>query len=257
MLINKRAGSIVLLASLGVTDAFTPTPSLVQCSRRPSSHRQQLPLREVVTLKAVNKEFVNDGAFSFMEPFLSVLGFKEGRTTNYGPTIPVNESEFPSEEEQQQRREKAKSEMTNIGTDERERRTNVGDISYKVAAGYAVFSSLFLDDGTIHGSLSRFAIILPLFFAVGFKTSGEKGLWNVAQAGKWDIDGTGIRNIDDDDLAKAFLVKVNEMNVETGLEALLLAASFAALPSDFTGRVAGVTVVVASLYFLQGKIPKE
>jgi hypothetical protein len=52
-------------------------------------------------------------------------------------------------------------------------------------------------------------------------------------------------------------VKVNEMNVETGLEALLLAASFAALPSDFTGRVAGVTVVVASLYFLQGKIPKE
>ena len=176
MRINKRAGSIVLLASIGVTDAFTPTPSLVQCSRRPGSHRQQLPLREVVTLKAVNKEFVNDGAFSFMEPFLSVLGFQEGRTTNYGPTIPVNESEFPSEEEQQQRREKAKSEMTNIGTDERERRTNVGDISYKVAAGYAIFSSLFLDDGTIHGSLSRFAIILPLFFAVGFKTSGEKGL---------------------------------------------------------------------------------
>mmetsp|Transcript_16370 Transcript_16370/g.24487 ORF Transcript_16370/g.24487 Transcript_16370/m.24487 type:complete len:177 (+) Transcript_16370:294-824(+) len=176
MRINKHAGSIMLLASLAVTDAFTPTPSLVHCTRSPGAHRPQLPLRGVVTLKAANKEFVNDGLFFFMEPFLSILGFQEGRTTNYGPTIAVKESDIPSEEEQQQRREKARLEMTNIGQDERERRINAGEISKKVAIGYAIFSSLFLDDGTIHGSLSRFAIILPLFFAVGFKKSGEKGL---------------------------------------------------------------------------------
>jgi len=73
----------------------------------------------------------------------------------------------------------------------------------------------------------------------------------------WDVDGTGIRKIDDDDLARAFMVKVNEMNLETGRDALLLAAGFAALPSDVTSKLAGVTAVLGSLYFLQGKVPKE
>lgn len=88
----------------------------------------------------------------------------------------MKESDIPSEEEQQRRREQAESDMTNIGMDERDRRKYAGEIAAKVSIGYAIVSSLFLDDGTVHGSLARFAIILPLFFSVGFTKSSEKGL---------------------------------------------------------------------------------
>jgi len=72
----------------------------------------------------------------------------------------------------------------------------------------------------------------------------------------WDVDGTGIRKIDDDNLARAFMTKVNEMNLESGRDAFLLAVGFAALPSDFTGKLAGATALVTTLYLLRGKIPK-
>jgi len=169
MKINKLAGSILILNNLAGTEAFTPTPSRVHFN---THHRHG----QLLKLRAADKEFVNDGPFFFMQPFLSILGFQEGRTTNYGPTIAVKESDVPTEEEQQRRREQAKSDMTNIGLDERDRRKYAGEIATKVSIGYAIFSSLFLDDGTIHGSLARFAVILPLFLSVGFTKSSEKGL---------------------------------------------------------------------------------
>jgi hypothetical protein len=172
MRINKLAGSIVILSNTLTTDAFTPTPSRVHSNT--AAHHRHGQLLELNA--AANKEFVNDGPFFFMKPFLSVLGFQEGRTTNFGPTIAVKESDIPSEEEQQRRREQAESDMTNIGMDERDRRKYAGEIAAKVSIGYAIVSSLFLDDGTVHGSLARFAIILPLFFSVGFTKSSEKGL---------------------------------------------------------------------------------
>ncbi len=73
----------------------------------------------------------------------------------------------------------------------------------------------------------------------------------------WDVDGTGIRKIEDQDLARAFMEKVNEMNLETGRNAVILAAAFAALPHDLVAKLAAVSVVLGALYFLEGKIPKR
>jgi hypothetical protein len=71
------------------------------------------------------------------------------------------------------------------------------------------------------------------------------------------VDGTGIRKIEDEDLARAFLNKVNEMNIETGRDAILLAGGFALLPSELTGKLALVTLVLGGLYLLNGKVPKD
>lgn len=122
------------------------------------------------------KDFVNNGPFSFMQPALSILGFKEGTTTYYGPTIPVDESDYPTLEEQQKRREKAREEMTNIGPEERDRRRSAGELATKLSIGYAIFSSLILDHGDVNGHLSRFFIMVFLFFALGYKKSAERGL---------------------------------------------------------------------------------
>ncbi len=153
-----------LVLSLALSEAFvTPRPVTSV-----SSHRLQL--------NAVGKEFENDGLFFFMQPFLSVIGFREGRSTFYGPTIEVKASDYPSDEEQAARREEAKATMTNINQDERDRRRYGGGIAYKIAIAYALVSSLFLDDGSLSGSLARFGIVLPLFFGVGYTMSADKGL---------------------------------------------------------------------------------
>lgn len=127
-------------------------------------------------LNALSEEFQNDGPFFFMQPFLPLFGFTEGKTTYFGPGIDVQKSDYPIEEEQIARRLKAEKEMTNIGQDERDRRRLAGKIAYKVAIAYGIASSLFLDDGSSSGHLARFAIILPLFFASGFTKSADKGL---------------------------------------------------------------------------------
>lgn len=78
----------------------------------------------------------------------------------YGPGVPVDESKFPSEEEQKRLREKAQEDMVNIGMAERERRRQGGEIAYKVAIAYSLVSSIFLDDGSFGGHLARFAIVM-------------------------------------------------------------------------------------------------
>jgi len=135
---------------------------------------QRKPFRVSSTSLNQQKAFVNDGAFSFMQPFLGV--FEEGKTTNYAVPLPVDEADIPSEEEQIMRRTEAAANMTNIGMEERERRGDAASIFQKITIGYAFYSSLFLDDGGIGGHLARFAIVLPLFFTFGFKKSAESGL---------------------------------------------------------------------------------
>jgi hypothetical protein len=111
-----------------------------------------------------------------MQPALSILGFREGTTTFYGPTVPVQESDYPTEQEQQRRRDKAREEMTNIGPEERDRRRYAGEIATRISIGYAIFSSLLLDHGDFMGHVHRFLIVVPLFLALGYKKSAERGL---------------------------------------------------------------------------------
>lgn len=162
-----HAAALLLACNTMLTGAFT-VPKRVSSPIPASSSKIQL--------NAVQKEFENDGMFFFMQPFLPLLGFKEGRTTFFGPTVEVEESEYPSEEEQLARRKRATEEMTNIGQDERDRRRLGGEIAFKVAIAYAIASSIFLDDGSFNGHLARFAVILPAFFASGYEKSADRGL---------------------------------------------------------------------------------
>jgi len=169
MRIRNHAKEAFLLVSLMVSEAFTmPRPKHTFAAAHLSSSSS--------LLKAAEKEFENDGAFFFMQPFLSVFGFQEGRSSIYGPTVEVKESDYPNEEEQQARRAKAEEDMTNIPIEERDRRRFAGEAAYKVAIGYAFFSALFLDDGSFDGTLARFAVVLPLTFASGYIKSADRGL---------------------------------------------------------------------------------
>ena len=108
-----------------------------------------------------NEKFVNDGFFSWMQPFLNNFGYVEGKSVYLGgPGSIVEKSNFPSTEEQEILRNEARENMMNIGMEERERRRDAGQVAYKVVIGYAIFSSLFLDDGSIGGHLARFTIAL-------------------------------------------------------------------------------------------------
>mmetsp|Transcript_25321 Transcript_25321/g.24271 ORF Transcript_25321/g.24271 Transcript_25321/m.24271 type:complete len:81 (+) Transcript_25321:98-340(+) len=77
----------------------------------------------------------------------------------------------------------------------------------------------------------------------------------MAQSGIWDIDGTGMKKIDDPNLAKAFMDEVNSLNIATARDALLSSAIFAVLPQSVTYPVAAFTLIFAALYYI--KFPDE
>lgn len=111
-------------------------------------------------------KFENDGLFAWMQPYLDLFGFVEGNTVYYGPGVAVDPSNIPSEEEQARLRKEAVENMMNIGMGERERRRQGGEIATKVAIGYAIVSSIFLDDGSFEGHFVRLglALVRLLFF---------------------------------------------------------------------------------------------
>lgn len=52
----------------------------------------------------------------------------------------------------------------------------------------------------------------------------------MAQAGAWDVDGTGMQAIDDQTVAAKLRNKVNDFNVQTILVSLAITAVYAVLP---------------------------
>jgi hypothetical protein len=202
-------------------------------------------------------DFENDGMFGWMIPYLGMMGMEDGKVLKYGllAVEPDQENTNSTREEFEIARQEAVRQMTNIGKEERRRRDQVGDVLIPLTTFYAVFSSLFLDDGTLLGRLARFAIVIPLFFTFGYKVSAKTGLCNVAQKGLWDVDDTGLKQVDDPLLARKFVERVNSMNINTALQALLLATSFAALPHSTTQAASFVALLCTTLYILKDRIP--
>lgn len=165
-------GLQLIFSSSSRTDAFmipnnnnyrNPMPTSINRNIQSKQIRYLLYSNEKqridTSLKSSSK-FVNDGLFQWMQPYLDLFGFVEGNTVFYGPGVAVDESTFPSTTEQERLRKEAKDNMMNIGVGERERRREAGGIAFKIAIGYAIFSSLILDDGSIGGNLTRFAVAL-------------------------------------------------------------------------------------------------
>jgi len=77
----------------------------------------------------------------------------------------------------------------------------------------------------------------------------------VAQAGLWDVDGNGLSQIDDPNLARTILNKVNAMNAETALKVVVPVAVFAILPQSSSAPLVASTSLFAALYAAKDKIP--
>jgi len=217
------------------------------------------------------EEFVNDGAFSWMVPQLEKMGYAPGKTTFYGAPISVD-SELLDESISTPTSEKMKTPLfvdksnptlTNIGFSERQRRANAAQIFLTVALSYSIVSSLFWDDGSFLGHLARFGVYLPLALFMGYRTSAQYGLCNIAQVGLIDkeislsnsvssssstCNSGGLVKIEDPTLAKNLMERVNSMNVDVGIKAIGLAVAYAALPHIIAAKLAVVTLVVWPLY---------
>ena len=113
-----------------------------------------------------------------MVTYVDLFGYRPGKTLV--GAIPQDTSNSISSkltpEEIQKRAEDAERDLTNISPEERERRAAGAEIALKVAGGYAIVSSLLLDDGSFGGHLARFAVLLPLFFWRGYDLSAQSGL---------------------------------------------------------------------------------
>ena len=144
--------------------AFAPIAPLV--SRRivlPATTMSASESSDVMTVPDQRQDdqmevFENDGNFSWMIPFMGMMGMDDGKLLKYGvltadPSDEGRESSSP--EEAAAALQEAMEMMTNIGKEERQRRDQVGNILIPLTTGYAVVAALLLDDGTIFGRLAR------------------------------------------------------------------------------------------------------
>ncbi len=53
------------------------------------------------------------------------------------------------------------------------------------------------------------------------------------------------------------MTKVNQMNLDTGRDVLLVSSLFALLPHDFVAKIGVSGLILGILYFLNGKLPKS
>jgi len=60
----------------------------------------------------------------------------------------------------------------------------------------------------------------------------------------------GLQPIQDLTVAQKLLDKVNDMNISTGRDCLIVASIFAALPKDVTAPIAALGVIAAGAYFV-------
>jgi len=208
-----------------------------------------------ITGKSIEFENMkNDGIYSWMYPYMNLLGFKSGNTL-VGAVAQEATAEF-SAVEMEALRQKAAEEMANISDDERARRGEMSNVCYAASAVYAAVSGILLDDGLFTGHLIRFAIFLPLVTARGLQISANRGLWNLAQAGLWDVAGT-IEPVEDPNLARAFLEKVNSVNNESTIYPLIAASIWSVLPQVTTSLLAWEGLILTFLYLVRDKIPRK
>lgn len=121
-------------------------------------------------------KFENDGSFSWMIPFLGIIGYTEGKSSVYAIPMANTNAFTLNEEEIVKRQKEAAENMNNISPEERERRAQAAEICRYGTIAYAIMVSMVLDQGDALGHLVRFGIVLPAFFSIGFQKSADLGL---------------------------------------------------------------------------------
>jgi len=272
--INALAAATLLSNAVSAFAPVKVTPSLVtQDTARFSSYLDSLassPTTDTSSPSSSNvqkedsstsTEFINDGQFQWMVPQLEKMGYTPGKTTFYGAPIAVDselldDSTTTSNTPKPLYVDKSTPSLTNIGPSERQRRANAAQIFLYMTLSYFIVSSLFWDDGSVLGHVARFGIYLPLSLFLGYRTSAQYGLCNIAQVGLMDEEVVassscktgGLVKIEDVTLAKNLMERVNSMNFEIGLDAIALAIGIAALPHDVASKMAVFTLIGWPLY---------
>lgn len=136
----------------------------------PASQAQLPPANETS-----GENFVNDGGFAWMAPYLTAMGIQPGKTVKYGP-IAFDAYVTVSAEESEKRRAQATLELVNIGPDERQRRSQASRVMYFVAVLYTLWATFLADNGEFAGHVLRFLTVIPFFFAYGYQKSAETAL---------------------------------------------------------------------------------
>lgn len=131
-----------------------------------------------------------------------------------------------TEFERSKAREEAAAKMVNIDMNERDRR--------KLGGAIFLAAAVLVGAGLVYAEANwvvRSAVVGPLvFLGIALYWSGRAGLCNLAQAGMWDVDGAGVSEIEDKELAARMKAKVNKFNLRVGLVATAVTAAFAAIP---------------------------
>lgn len=79
----------------------------------------------------------------------------------------------------------------------------------------------------------------------------------MAQAGLWDVDGTGLQPVNDPTVDRAILQKVNAMNIDTAVRVVVPVTAFAALPQSASAPLVAFGLLFAALYAARDKIPER
>lgn len=66
-----------------------------------------------------------------------------------------------------------------------------------------------------------------------------------------------MSEIDDPDVARAILTRVNDLNVQTILVTLAASVAFASLPEATTTTASYAAILFTVLYFLRDRIPED
>ena len=120
-------------------------------------------------------EFKNDGPFSFMEEALGVGGITEGKKIVWG-VLTEEVGEKVPEDTASKLREEAAQNLTNIDEEERDRRDRAGSVIYAITAVFALYLSIFVDQGDFAGHLMRFSVFPFFSLGYGYKQSAKEGL---------------------------------------------------------------------------------
>lgn len=127
-------------------------------------------------------DFQNEGPFSWLIPYSSLMGYQPGKTLVGGlsttPTTRTTTTIDAEEDNEELLRQQAASSLMNISEKERNTRIQYGNYMYGAAALYATYSTIVLDDGlSIAGNLLRFVGLFPLLLlGRGYQLSGTLGV---------------------------------------------------------------------------------
>jgi len=72
----------------------------------------------------------------------------------------------------------------------------------------------------------------------------------------WDVSGN-IEPIDDSVVANRILDKVNQLNTDTGRDAILITGIWSALPQEMSSTIAVIGVLFSILYYLNDVLPSD